>query len=318
MDKLTSVWLDSAVPSSLHDMDRFQDVIAATKDFAARLTAIGFSNLGALQEWTENAPRVWLSKCREAALDSVRVKLSGGLGAPTRVEKVEKQMVSQSEGKELVASGATASADDHGWGAWDDGEQAADEEAANGGTDEPTADDDDGTDAWGWGEEGGGEEPAPEEPTEETKEAPKEEPKEEPKEREADDEDDPSEAWGWGDEAAEEVPEAPAQPKKPSQPEPQTRELILRETYSISSLPQPVLDLIFAIVEDGATLTQDTYAGSPVAAQAAGLFSLPTLALAVFRAVSPYYYAPELGGHMYALPPFPPPLACPKIPTNPT
>ncbi|KAK3900957.1 Centromere/kinetochore protein zw10 [Staphylotrichum tortipilum] len=298
MDKITSVWLDSVVPSSLQDMNHFQDVIAATKDFAARLAAMGFSNLGALQEWTENAPRVWLSKCREAALDSVRVKLSGGLGAPTRVEKVEKQMVSQSEGKQLVASGATASADDHGWGAWDDGDQAVPEET-NGGADEPPEGDDDGTDAWGWGEEGGQEEVAPEESKEEPKEEPKEVPKEEPNESKPDDdEEDPSEAWGWGDEAADEVPEVP-EPPKTSQPEPQTRELVLKETYSISSLPQPVLDLIFAIMEDGATLTQDTYAGSPVAAQVAGLFSLPTLALAVFRAVSPYYYGPEIGGNMY-------------------
>lgn len=73
----------------------------------------------------------------------------------------------------------------------------------------------------------------------------------------------------------------------------------MKETYSISSMPQPVLDLIIAIVEDGAALTNDSYAGSPVAAQAAGLFSLPTLALAIFRAISPHYYAPGVGGNMY-------------------
>jgi len=71
-----------------------------------------------------------------------------------------------------------------------------------------------------------------------------------------------------------------------------------RETYSISSMPQPVLDLIYSISEDGAALTSDVYASSPVAAAAAGLFSLPTLALAMFRAVSPYYYASDIGGNM--------------------
>lgn len=265
-------------------MDRFQEVIGAAKDFCTRLNALGFSNLGGLQEWTENAPKVWLSKCREAALDSVRTKLSQGLGAPKRVEKVEKQMVSRSEGAQLVANGVTASADDHGWDAWDDGDQAALEETANGGTDNPQEADDDGTDAWGWGEE-------------EAAEEPKEEPKEEPQENKPDDDEDLSDAWGWGDEANDDA-EAPEKPQAAPRQDPQIRELVLKETYSISSLPQPVLDLIFAIVEDGAALTQDSYAGSPVAAQAAGLFSLPTLALAMFRAVAPYHYSPGIGGNM--------------------
>lgn len=268
-------------------MEQFQAVIANAKDFCASLKALGLTNLGDLREWTENAPRVWLAKCREAALDSIRTKLSQGLGAPTRVEKVEKQMVSQAEGEQLVANGTTASADDHGWDAWDDGDQAVPEPAADSGADKPPDDgEDDGTDAWGWGDD------------EVSAEQPKEEPKEEPQASQLDEEDDPSAAWGWGDETNDVEAEPPTQSQPAKQLEPQTRELILKETYSISSLPQPVLDLISAIVEDGAALTNDSYAGSPVAAAAAGLFSLPTLALAMFRAVSPYYYAPGIAGNM--------------------
>ncbi|KAL2138676.1 hypothetical protein VTI28DRAFT_6386 [Corynascus sepedonium] len=285
--KITNVWLDSAVPSSLQAMDQFQEVIEAAKGFCARLEALGFSNFGGLREWTEIAPRVWLSKCREAALHSVRTKLSQGLGAPKRVEKVEKQMVSKLEGQQLVANGAAAVAsdEDHGWDAWDDGEEAAQEATATSDANVPPDGDDDGTDAWGWGEE----DPAVEDPKEV---------KEGPQDNKADDEDDPAEAWGWGDEADASEPTAPQNPAVPA-PEPQTRELVLKESYSISSLPKPVLDLIYAIVEDGAALTQENYAGSPVAAQAAGLFSLPTLALAMFRAVAPHYYAPGVAGNMY-------------------
>ncbi|KAK4238495.1 Centromere/kinetochore protein zw10 [Achaetomium macrosporum] len=277
---ITGVWLDSAVPSSLQDMKRFQEVITATRDFCARLKALEFSNLGGLQEWTESAPRVWLSKCREAALDSVRTKLARGLGAPKRVEKVEKQMVSRLEGEQLVANGAVASIDNDAWDAWDDGDRGAPEETADGRADKPAEEgDDDGTDAWGWGEE--------------------EAPDEEPRESKPDDEEDPSAAWGWGDEANNDEAKAPGRSQATALPETQTRELILRESYSISSMPQPVLDLIFAIIEDGASLTQERYAESPVATQAAGLFSLPTLVLAMFRAVSPHYYATEIGGNMY-------------------
>ena len=37
---------------------------------------------------------------------------------------------------------------------------------------------------------------------------------------------------------------------------------------------------------------------NPVAAGAAGLFALPTLILAMYRAVSPYYYALNSSGNM--------------------
>jgi len=283
---ITKVWLDSAVPSSLQDMDGFQKVIAAAKTFCGKLKSLGLTNLGDLQEWSESAPRVWLSKCREAALDSVRVKLSQGLGASTRVERVDKQLVSKSEGQQLAVNGATTDLDDHGWGAWDDGDEEAEEptQQDNLGKTAAKPAEDDGTDAWGWGDDDDGEETEPKAQAGEQK----------PEEKPDDDEDDPTEAWGWGDDADEvdetavETDTKPdvARPTAKLTPEAQARELIFKETYNISSMPQPVLDLIYGVVEDGAALTQDVYATSPVAAAAAGLFSLPTLALALFRAVS--------------------------------
>lgn len=303
LPKITKVWLDSAVPSSLEEMDRFQQVIAAAKQFHSTLKSLGFSNLGDLQEWADSAPRVWLSKRREAALDSVRTKLSEGLGTTKSVERAEKQLVSKSEGKQLAANRAVADDDDHGWDtAWDDGgdeenKTAMDDDTKAAPTAAPTAavaaaaDEDDGADAWGaWGDDDAGE---PEE---------KKETMESNEKDRQDDDDDAADAWGaWGDDAneghGEEGTETATKIAQPSK-EPETRELTLKETYNITSMPQPVLDLIFAIVEDGAALTQDRYAGSPVAAAAAGLFSLPTLALAMFRAISPYYYAPRDGGNM--------------------
>ncbi|KAK4203249.1 hypothetical protein QBC40DRAFT_337708 [Triangularia verruculosa] len=281
--RVTSVWLDSAVPSSLSDMGRFQQVIALAKNFCAALRKLGFTNLGDLQEWTESAPRVWLSKCREAALDTVRTKLSKGFGDPTRVEKIEKQMVSKSEGQQIAANGAAAVDDDEGgWGdAWGLEEDEAPKQARKEVEKKPAAKladdgDEDVADAWGWGDEAAEEEQLIEETQKKTK---------------IEDED-PADAWGWGDDTNNEAPTAA---KSGSE----TRELVLKETYIISSMPQSVLDLIAAIVEDGAALTQDSLANSPVAAAAAGLFSVPTLALALFRAISPHYYAPREGGNMF-------------------
>jgi len=193
-------------------------------------------------------------------------------------------MVSKSEGQQLAANGATTDADDQGWGAWDDGEQDADEPVKQDDTKQtPAEGDDDGTDAWGWGEDEGD----------------KDEKLEETEQKNPDDEEDPTEAWGWGEETNVEAVQVDEklQPAKPA-PRSQPKEVVFKETYSITSMPQPVLDLIQAVAKDGAALTQDVYATSPVAAAAAGLFSLPTLALAMFRAVSPYYYAPDTGGNM--------------------
>ncbi|KAK4460703.1 hypothetical protein QBC42DRAFT_347806 [Cladorrhinum samala] len=279
--RITSVWLDSAVPASLRDMDRFKEIISLAKSFCGTLKSLGFSNLGDLQEWTESAPRVWLSKCRESALDTVRTKLSKGLGTTTQVEKIEKQMVSKSEGQQLTANGAAVD-DDHGWGdAWDDGEETAAAAADDDPINKPAeGGEDDGADAWGWGDEA----------TED------QQPKEADKKGNADEEDDPTAAWGWGDDGMEEEPQGESKPKESST---QTREMTLKEAYTISSTPQEIFDLISAIAEDGAALTEDKYANSPVASAAAGLFNLPTLVLAMFRAISPYYYSPKTGGNMY-------------------
>jgi centromere/kinetochore protein ZW10 len=287
--RIITVWLDSAVPASLTEMDEFQEIIKFARDFCAALQRLGLGGFGELREWVDSAPRVWLGKCREAALDSVRSKLAQGLGESKQVEKVEKQMVSRTEGKDLAANTTIADIEDHGWDeAWHHEEGHAQESESAEPFSVPAQQvegDDDGTDAWGWNDDNTAEEAA-----------------EEAKEESKNDEEDPTAAWGWGDDVQNEDASEPAlpPPSKPTaaQEKETTRELTLKEIYYISSMPEPVLALIFAIVQDGAILTQEGYENSPVTAAAAGLFSLPTLALAMFRAVSPHYYSSDMGGSM--------------------
>ncbi|KAI1415337.1 hypothetical protein F5Y13DRAFT_178306 [Hypoxylon sp. FL1857] len=276
--RIIGIWLDTAVPASLKEMDEFRKVTEAVKVFCSRLQNLKYSGFQELQEWVDDAPKVWLSKCRETALDSVRTKLAQGLGQPKEVERVETQTVTRSEGKELAANRIT-SGDDDGWGAWDDGE-TDNKENVNA---KPEINEDDGTDAWGWGDDDGADE-QPEAPLEQRQ---AEQPAEE----------DPTEAWGWGEEdTAEVAPEEPAA-KPASSSNPQTRELTLKETYNVSSMPDPVLALVSTVLEDAAFLVGSE--GNPMAAVAGGLFSLPTLVLAMFRAVSPYYYNLNTGGNMF-------------------
>ena len=78
--RIITVWLDSAIPSSLDEMDNFQDVVEAVKHFCDALRSSHYVGFDELQGWVDNLPRVWLSKCRETALDSVRSRLAEGLG----------------------------------------------------------------------------------------------------------------------------------------------------------------------------------------------------------------------------------------------
>ena len=197
-------------------------------------------------------------------------------------------MVSIAEGKEITKTpgGAGATAETADWGdAWGDAWEEDNEQPKETKPIQPTkgpgstkADEDDGADAWGWDEDTTAE-------PKDTKEA-----------TEKDDEDDAAAAWGWGDEDTVQEPEPAAKKIKPEAHE--TRELVLKETYSVSSMPEPVLELIQAILEDGAALTRDDVEYAPVAATAPGLFGLPTFALALFRAISPYYYSLSEGGNM--------------------
>lgn len=161
-------------------------------------------------------------------------------------------MVSLAEGKELANSGAVAaSANEQAWdAAWDDDEgdhESPSEEKRPAVASSAAADEDDGADAWGWDDE--------------LQEIPEEQSGAQESTME---DDDGADAWGWGDEDTTAAPppdpkpvkKAPA-PARKETADTQTREMVLRETYHVSSMPEPVLNLIFAILEDGAALTAD-------------------------------------------------------------
>ncbi|KAJ3578154.1 hypothetical protein NPX13_g2408 [Xylaria arbuscula] len=276
--RIITSWLEPAVPTSLKDMDGFQEVIDVTEAFCNRIETLGFLGLEELQEWVQTVPRVWLAKCRETALELIRIKLTQGLGDPKEIERIETQTVSQEEGQKLDPN-KSVPANGDGWdAAWDDNDDGAKNEGQpkqakneDGG--------DDGADAWGWGDEGDDNETSAITDTN-------------PQQTDLTEDDDPTAAWGWGDED-----NAADEPKEDTVANPSTQELTLKETYNISSMPEPVVALILTILEDGAYLLSND--GNPMAAAAPGLFSLPTLVLAMFRAVSPHYYALDAGGNMF-------------------
>lgn len=280
--RLVQQWLNPAVPPSLTDMTSFQDLIRRTNDFCVSLQETGYTGFDELVDWASKAHMTWLSKCKETALDTVRTRLMRGIGESKPVEKIERHMVSLSEGKELATTGAGVAADTNDWDAWgdawDDGGSDTRDVAVS--DDRPrdssghTKGDDDGVDAWAWDEE----EATVKSMTSDGLA------------------DDSVEAWGLGEESTGES--AVQEESTQQQGDQKTRELVLKETYHISSMPEPVLELIYAILEDGAALTKEGNEYDVVASTAPGLFGLPTFALALFRAISPYYYSLEVGGNM--------------------
>jgi centromere/kinetochore protein ZW10 len=77
-NRLLNIWLDSAVPSSLDEMEDYQKALAQVSGFATTLDTLKWPGVEGLHEWVSSAPRIWLNKRRETALDSTRLQLSLG------------------------------------------------------------------------------------------------------------------------------------------------------------------------------------------------------------------------------------------------
>lgn len=84
--RLIELWLSSAIPVSLKDIDEFQAVIQSAKSFCGELEELGISGFTELKEWVGNAPSTWLAKRTATTLDTVRKQLSQGPCRPTRAD----------------------------------------------------------------------------------------------------------------------------------------------------------------------------------------------------------------------------------------
>lgn len=300
MPRLTKLiketWLDSAVPTSLDEMTEYRKTIALVQVFAETISNLGWEGAEELHDWVADAPRLWVTKRREASLDYTRRQLAKGIRSRREVEKTETQIITESEQEQIGANvdGAADDLDDHGWDNWSDGGKDEGKEPKS--STEPsrtvsTVSISDQGPTW-------------------TSEVLK---KDEEANKANDDEDDGADAWGWGDEdddnekdekkEPEPMSETPSPKATRVESQPQqratSREVTLTEKYTISSMPDPVFKTIVDILEDGVSLTKEEHSDNPVTAAAVGLFGLPTLVLAMYRAVSPWYYALASGGNMH-------------------
>lgn len=267
--RLEKEWLEPAVPLEIADMQAFQTLLNDVVGFANDLDQLGWHGSKPLRDWVQGAPRIWLTKRREVLLSDVRNLVFTGLRETKTVERVETQVVSNDD---ALAPGGEAG-DDEWDTAWDDPEEESPTQP-----EQAPADDDEDASAWDMPDD---DEPA--------------------KEEGADEED----AWGWGD-GDETKPDSPKVAKKEapningeaSAKKPAQQELTLRETFTVTAIPDSILDLVQQVISDATTLSTIEYTGTPIAPAAQGLYSLPTLALAIYRATAPTAYAKLGTGNM--------------------
>jgi centromere/kinetochore protein ZW10 len=280
--RLKEFWLDTAVPASLDDMADYQKSLMQVHQFVERLQSLQWPGSEVFEDWISDAPKMWITKRRETALDWTRNQLGLGVGMRHPAKRVERRRVGRDESKKLASFGDKVTQDwDAAWGSEDEEmeEEMVEEETLLLGRNRASLE----------------EHRRASEVTATIVEKPSE-----------GDDDDAAEAWGWGDEDTVDGPNAqnasqpPQENSSHDQVNPETREVTLSENYYISSIPQPVFETVAGIFNDAAKLTSSAFEDSPVTPAASGLFNLPTLVLAMYRAVSPFHYTRHQCGNMFA------------------
>ncbi|KAI9648744.1 ribosome biogenesis protein ytm1 [Ciborinia camelliae] len=277
---IIGTWLESSVPTSLSDMVAYQKALAQAGEFADTLESLNWPGAEEFHDWVAGASKIWLTKKRETSLDQIRNALAiamPGVGLPQEAKRVEMRMVTKDDSMHVTSSGETVK-DDWGWG---DAEDEEEEETHPVMRNRASLDE--------------------ERSASTISISPL---------REEDLQPDEEDAWGWGDDdnIAVDSPfdDSPPQisviPKSPANTNNSTekRNVTLSEKYWTSSMPITIFNHIVTIYEDGSKLMQPDHEFIPVSPAAVGLSNIPTLILAMYRAVSPCYYADDPKGNMFS------------------
>ncbi|ESZ94610.1 hypothetical protein SBOR_5021 [Sclerotinia borealis F-4128] len=290
---IIGTWLELSVPTSLNEMVDYQKALAQAHQFTEILESLKWPGAEEFHDWVADAPKIWLTKKRETSLDRVRNALALGVGPPLEAARVETRMVTKDDGMHVASSGETVK-DNWGWGDEEEEEETRPVKRCRASFDEerrassisipPLRDDDlqiDEEDAWGWGD------------------------------------DDNIAVESPSDKRPPPIPAVPNTPAKTNNSA-EKRNVTLSEKYWTSSMPAAIFNHIVTIYEDGAKLMQPEYVILiskskawqsltlqsheliPVSPAAGGLSNIPILILAMYRAVSPCYYADDPKGNMFS------------------
>ncbi|KAG8525488.1 uncharacterized protein KY384_009132 [Bacidia gigantensis] len=290
LSRLITTWLASAVPDDLDGINDFRDTQELAIDFGQYLEASRWPGKAEIDEWLDSIPVVWLKKRQESALNRVRKLVPRGIQSIETVERIETQIMSHED--DVFPDGSGGNEWNANWSDEEDDPTAEQHHPEQKSQNISNAD----VSAWGFDDE----KVAPEARGKPT----------------TTDEDDSAEAWGWGDDDEQTDQQNPDDAAKASPTSkiaagkqnvngtPQIarkndREITLKETYTITSLPKEVLNIIAQVTADLDQLRSPAFANSPLAGSAPALSSLSSLILAMYRASSPSAYEVHNSGNMY-------------------
>jgi centromere/kinetochore protein ZW10 len=76
--RIKELWLDTAVPSSLSDMEAYQKSLALVSHFATVLESLNWPAADGFHDWCSDTHKIWLTKRKETCLDWTRHHLELG------------------------------------------------------------------------------------------------------------------------------------------------------------------------------------------------------------------------------------------------
>ncbi|KAK5104665.1 ribosome biogenesis protein ytm1 [Lithohypha guttulata] len=259
-------WLDASIPLALDELKDIQLLQNTVQDFATWLRGVGVAEADKLDAWVSDILKTWLNKRRATSLDTVRKSLKIATGSTRQVQRLERQTVVVESSKPDIAP----SVDDNWAEDWDE----ADSQKPGDVVKHPEVTEEDGSDAWGFDAD---DHESDAQASTNSK-------------SEADDND--ADAWGWGDDesvANNTLPnrDTPHNLNGKLYTQPKEQDITLTEEYIITDIPDYILEQIGKDMADSHTLQTfpQSYFNTSTS-PAAGMQTLPSLVLAMFRATA--------------------------------
>jgi centromere/kinetochore protein ZW10 len=284
--RLISNLLLPAVPTSTSGVPIFQETLSYVLGLAEYFDELGWSGQNKLTEWVDKSAEIWLARQKESAIARVQTLFPKRVQEKNSVERVETQIVSKGD---ALHAGHT---EDDDWGAdWDEEEHGSENQKEK----VETAEEEDMS---AWGEE-------------EEEDAPVEANALSPAKAEKLGDDEEADDWGadWGDEndaksvspsrvqaKAGETPRVNG--KSAAQKASKEQQVTLRETYTVTAIPDSIMEIILQAIADVETLNSPELVKSAIAPASGGLYMVPSLLLAMYRATAAMHYSKDIAGNM--------------------
>lgn len=274
--RLINSLLLPAVPTTTSGVPAFQETLSYVLGLVEYLDELAWSGQSRLTEWVDKSAVIWLAKQKEAAITKVQSIFPKRVVEKKSVERVETQVVTKGD---ALHAGHDEEED---WGAeWEEEESAPKAE-------EPVEE----VDMSAWGEE---EDETLQSDTKAEKPA------------ENEDADDWGADWDDNDNPKSAAPiqaEAKTQNaltvngRSTASKPPKEQEVTLRETYTVTAMPDSIIELIIQVIADVEALNAPELVKSVIAPASEGLFAIPSLLLAMYRATAAIHYSKDAAGNM--------------------